>query len=249
MTKYHIKKDGAPGVCNAKINCPLGGPDEHFNSIQEAQEFADKKNSEAMFNVSVYEDRGTSAVIKQNDNELHYEDNSGNKLDIINNPDGTKTVSYSDDFDSYKFIADDRKFDEAKVDKIENLIENFNDHGYDVNYINDLDAMKSAMGDDWDKFSEKFPEVNTPEFKTSLENEATSFRVNTYKSDGANYSDTVEISVSGAEYLSDNDSKMLYQINTNSLFQGKKEMESGPSSDYSGMAFDSGYFVIYEPVR
>lgn len=31
MAKYHIKKDGTPGVCRAQNgNCPFGGESEHF---------------------------------------------------------------------------------------------------------------------------------------------------------------------------------------------------------------------------
>ena len=44
MTKYHIKKDGTPGICRAKENCPLGGTNEHFESKESAQEYADNKN-------------------------------------------------------------------------------------------------------------------------------------------------------------------------------------------------------------
>ena len=45
MAKYHVKKDGTPGVCHAQEgNCPLGGSDEHFSSAQEAQDYADKMN-------------------------------------------------------------------------------------------------------------------------------------------------------------------------------------------------------------
>lgn len=47
MTKYHIKKDGTPGICKAKQNCPLGGTENHIeaNSLEEAQAFADKHNA------------------------------------------------------------------------------------------------------------------------------------------------------------------------------------------------------------
>lgn len=45
MAKYHIKKDGMPGVCRAQDDkCPLGGNDEHFPTKEEAQNYADKKN-------------------------------------------------------------------------------------------------------------------------------------------------------------------------------------------------------------
>lgn len=45
MTRYHIGKDGSPKKCFAKPgNCPLAGLDKHFDSLEEAQEYADKKN-------------------------------------------------------------------------------------------------------------------------------------------------------------------------------------------------------------
>lgn len=52
MPKYHISADGTPGVCHAQFGkCPLGGAtgaENHFNTIEEAQSFADKMN-EASF--------------------------------------------------------------------------------------------------------------------------------------------------------------------------------------------------------
>ena len=37
MAKYHIKKNGTPGVCHAQEgNCPLGGVKQHYNSLEEA---------------------------------------------------------------------------------------------------------------------------------------------------------------------------------------------------------------------
>lgn len=44
MAKYHVKKDGSPGLCKAKINCPLGGEHEHFDTLEKAQEYADYLN-------------------------------------------------------------------------------------------------------------------------------------------------------------------------------------------------------------
>lgn len=44
MTKYHIKKDGTPGVCRAKNgNCPLGGSESHYDSMEDAQAAAQEK--------------------------------------------------------------------------------------------------------------------------------------------------------------------------------------------------------------
>lgn len=37
MAKYHIKKDGTPGLCRAKEgNCPLEGSESHFDSMEAA---------------------------------------------------------------------------------------------------------------------------------------------------------------------------------------------------------------------
>lgn len=44
MVKYHIRKDGTPGICTAENSCPLGGEEEHFDSFDKAMDYADKKN-------------------------------------------------------------------------------------------------------------------------------------------------------------------------------------------------------------
>ena len=47
MTKFHMKRDGTPGVCTAEEgNCPYGVNTPHIytESIEEAQRFFDKKN-------------------------------------------------------------------------------------------------------------------------------------------------------------------------------------------------------------
>ena len=43
MSKFHIKRDGTPGVCHATKNCPLGGEDSHYNTVEEAQTAAQEK--------------------------------------------------------------------------------------------------------------------------------------------------------------------------------------------------------------
>lgn len=49
MTKFHINKHGVPAPCKAKAgNCPLGGDtggDNHFDSIEEAEEYVNSKFS------------------------------------------------------------------------------------------------------------------------------------------------------------------------------------------------------------
>lgn len=44
MTKFHVNSKGVPAPCKAKKgNCPFGSENLHFNTIKEAQEFADKQ--------------------------------------------------------------------------------------------------------------------------------------------------------------------------------------------------------------
>lgn len=53
--KYHIKKDGTPGICQAKTGeCPLGGSEQHFDSSYEAN-MASQRILEEKFGVGVGE--------------------------------------------------------------------------------------------------------------------------------------------------------------------------------------------------
>lgn len=45
MSKFHINGKGVPAPCKAqKGNCPFGGADSHFDTVQDAQVAADKRN-------------------------------------------------------------------------------------------------------------------------------------------------------------------------------------------------------------
>lgn len=47
MSKFHINKHGVPAPCKAKPgNCPYGGSESHFNTIEEAQEYANRLHAE-----------------------------------------------------------------------------------------------------------------------------------------------------------------------------------------------------------
>lgn len=42
---YHIAKNGTPSICKAQPGkCPLGNQDEHFDTVEEAQIYADQLN-------------------------------------------------------------------------------------------------------------------------------------------------------------------------------------------------------------
>lgn len=45
--KYHIDKNGKPALCRATVrNCPLGGEESHFDTVEEAQSYADEVNKD-----------------------------------------------------------------------------------------------------------------------------------------------------------------------------------------------------------
>lgn len=51
MAKYHISKDGTPGVCHAQNgNCPLGGADQHYPTMEAAQAAADERGMAGFIN-------------------------------------------------------------------------------------------------------------------------------------------------------------------------------------------------------
>lgn len=55
MARYHIKKDGTPGICHAQPgNCPLGGEGEHYPSMEAAQAAADSQNAHEYSNQSTH---------------------------------------------------------------------------------------------------------------------------------------------------------------------------------------------------
>lgn len=47
MSKFHINSKGVPSPCKAtKGNCPFGGADSHYDTIEQAQKFADSKGEQ-----------------------------------------------------------------------------------------------------------------------------------------------------------------------------------------------------------
>lgn len=63
MTKFHIKRDGTPGICYAeKGKCPLGGDNVHFPTREAAQQAADERNAES--NELFMQNQHKNAVLK-----------------------------------------------------------------------------------------------------------------------------------------------------------------------------------------
>ena len=69
MAKYHVKKDGTPGVCHAQEgNCPLGDSSQHFSNIQDAQDYADKINEEKAELSSMNTEEVKNRALEDNEN-------------------------------------------------------------------------------------------------------------------------------------------------------------------------------------
>lgn len=118
MSKFHINKHGVPAPCKAeKGKCPYGGEDRHFNTLEEAQAYADKVNAathgylpgmnqspQAVFE-EIYEENGgvfigiTSQPEDFGDNEQvrqEFVNNFGDDATIIEANDSNKDpLSYS----------------------------------------------------------------------------------------------------------------------------------------------------------
>lgn len=46
--KYHVGADGQVRECNAKKQCPYGGPEAHFDNFEAAQRYADEINKKTV---------------------------------------------------------------------------------------------------------------------------------------------------------------------------------------------------------
>lgn len=100
--KFHINKKGLPSKCKALIRCPLGNSEEHFNSAQEAQDYADKINSGEVQKAPILKKISKSSIEK-----LFKDINLSESLRIVN----------EDAFNSFKSLY----LSEAKELKIGNV--------------------------------------------------------------------------------------------------------------------------------
>ena len=81
MSKYHVKKDGTPGICHAQEgNCPLGDSSQHFSSKEEAQDYADKINEEKAELSSMNTEEVKNRALEDNENGDKYRTELYNRL-------------------------------------------------------------------------------------------------------------------------------------------------------------------------
>lgn len=83
MSKFHINKHGIPSPCRAqKGNCPYGGEDNHFDTQEEAQEYANKLHAEEF------------GVLRGVDNNEHTQENTHSTGEICENCNGYGYVRF-----------------------------------------------------------------------------------------------------------------------------------------------------------
>ena len=68
--KYHIGKSGKASICRAKKSCPLGLPTEHFNPIEEAQQYSDNIHEAVQTFEKDFKDFANSSQTKVDLNKL-----------------------------------------------------------------------------------------------------------------------------------------------------------------------------------
>ena len=86
MAKYHIRKDGTPGICHATGKCPLGGDsgqDNHFDTVKEAQKAVDKIN----------ESKHGALSLSKKERERQFEDKAKTYIDNMKEEDKELTAS------------------------------------------------------------------------------------------------------------------------------------------------------------
>lgn len=148
MSKFHINKHGAPAPCRAtKGNCPLGGSDTHFDTIGEAQDYADKVNEASH---GLLPSMGDTIKISPQDYEtrVHIIDRPYELIDYVSDEDVKTYKKHLFKFDkpwghskeNYELISS-MKIDDDK------FIENMNKKGIEISDYDELneDEKKALL--------------------------------------------------------------------------------------------------------
>ena len=123
MSKYHVKKDGTPGVCHAQEgNCPLGDSSQHFSSKEEAQDYADKVNENNSNNVAEKPKKEIKSIQIPSMNQEEVQD----EIDYhLNREDGRKYESLA--YYTHELINDKSMFGNEDNEFINTLRKEFGD--------------------------------------------------------------------------------------------------------------------------
>lgn len=169
--KYHIKKDGTVGPCHAKNgNCPLGGPENHFDTPEQAQQTAQAKmEQEQGFGFHVDRENNTNIVSLSAVSNSLIKD-FGKTAEKVIAKRGGKKLSENEAIE----LRD--KYYEKVYNRIKNDPQSFNEYAQKaaVNSIEDIpedlvingqpvDSYIASGISDTDKGIDKLRNINSPE--------------------------------------------------------------------------------------
>lgn len=176
MAKFHIKENGEPGECHAQEgNCPRGGEsgsDNHFNTQEEAQAYADKKNVEEYGLTSTLNKRKR---VKVNwDSEYEDELRENIEDDLGNSGKITYFVEYRDELseeDLDRIMSGDEGYFDAQEDFYNRIVDyeyssNFYDEEIGSRYYHDEGARQYLANNGYDE--EELEEMNEEEFGEAI---------------------------------------------------------------------------------
>lgn len=159
MSKFHINSKGVPAPCKAqKGNCPFGDADSHYNSVEQAQEIADKLNKKEY---GILSEVNSGLPTAKELDKMHLSD-----VDVVLK-DGTKLTGILTDNnkDSIKLRFGGNKHKDVKLEDIHN-VKPLSEHKYfSKEYRDELRQDNRARPefryskDDLDNYKNKFVSV------------------------------------------------------------------------------------------
>lgn len=200
MAKFHINKNGVPAPCRAqKGNCPYGGSESHYDTMEEAQSAIDKK-SEMEYGLlpSASNNDTTKIEISQKSfneifpdswNDSGYQVTGPNSFDFKDYMDSKEDPELAQAYTKIYNKLPKRFFDETKdarywrLVKSDNIEKHMKNHvinigreeaeDYNHGYENMMKTIKEKTGSNYHNFLSKDLEEINPEFERELTRFAT----------------------------------------------------------------------------
>lgn len=141
MTKYHINKHGVPAVCTAQPgNCPRGGDESHFDSLDKAEASVNKSMTNQYGILSTIE----ANEIKDIDGLLHYVEEKEILDEVLSRLDDEEIESISNEL---------HKINGGYSQGIDNVIDSYNN--------SDFESVSEVIHDiTGDRYNEIISELN-----------------------------------------------------------------------------------------
>lgn len=123
MARYHIKKDGTPGLCHARPGfCPLGGEGEHYPSMEAAQAYADSKNLNSFMSKPVKSVADRPASLKAGESDRQRVNMTDRDIDNLSREDMEVLLANgyeasTNGFDAEEAVAEDIEYSDNGMDE------------------------------------------------------------------------------------------------------------------------------------